>query len=439
MKKIIKIIIILLLVLLTFHCNKSSGSVNERSNQLDTALILSLVSPFVNGPVIDYSNRESSGRGRLLTSQLKWDVPRSLISSFVNVAIESFGASPAEIASLTPVYGVRYHAITYETLDVNGNLITASGSIWISDKSGPQSLLLYCHGTSLDTLTDGFASFRTLGGLYAAVGYYAALPDYIGYGASDGHYHPYLHADSLASASIDMIRAAKRFASYNGIDLDVKLFITGTSEGGMAALATNKELEANSAFYTDIQTPTATAPISGPYDLETTTTEYLATNRIFNTLAQPAYIEFILPAYNDIYDINKDLNYYFNEPYVNDLQTATFPRSDWYDVVMNLPYSTSGLLTDTFLSNYNGSGEAALKAAITANNTYNFVPATPVMLYASEGDTQVPSSNTTTAATYFSTNSAPDTGSEILPASAGDHLESMIPLIARSIHWFEGY
>jgi hypothetical protein len=38
----------------------------------------------------------------------------------------------------------------------------------------------------------------------------SAMPDYIGMGGSPG-LHPYVHAASEATASIDMIRAAREF------------------------------------------------------------------------------------------------------------------------------------------------------------------------------------------------------------------------------------
>ncbi len=437
---------LLLSVAIITHCSKSYDSVNDGSKDSDVALQLLLGAPFLNGPVVDYSWRESPGRGRLLQSQLKWDLSLTETQLLLGTVLSITGNSLSDYPSLSPDYGISCYAITYNTIDVSGNLIVASGAIWMPHKSGPLRILSFDHGTSLDTLVDGFASPRNLGGIYASQGYYTAHPDFIGYGASENLDHPYLHADSLASATIDMVRAAQRFATYNGISLENKLFITGVSEGGMAALATLKEIETNSAPYGDLPAIAATAPISGPYDLRTTVDSYLNSSSVYTSRGQSGYIEFLLSSYNKVYGINQDLSHYLREPYASELAPDLYPRPDWDSVVSHLPYTASELLTSSFLSNYPGGSEATLAGYVADNDTYNkssFCPQTSsVRFYASMGDTVVPYTNAQTAYDNFDPcfpTFPVDRSMEILPASAGDHGKSAILFVAHSLEWFAGY
>src|SRR5262249_18515930 len=76
-----------------------------------------------------------------------------------------------------------------------------------------------------------------------AAGYLVVAPDGIGYGATKGCEHPYMHAPSLASTSLDMLRAAREFAAQQGLRADERVFVTGWSEGGLCGMALHKLIE----------------------------------------------------------------------------------------------------------------------------------------------------------------------------------------------------
>ena len=91
------------------------------------------------------------------------------------------------------------------------------------------------------------------------------MPDYIGMGESPG-LHPYCHGESEATATRDMIRAARAFIadSLQMID-NGELFLTGYSQGGHAAMAAHKYFEDNNllAEFNVL----GSAPCSGPYEM----------------------------------------------------------------------------------------------------------------------------------------------------------------------------
>src|ERR1051326_8920384 len=97
---------------------------------------------------------------------------------------------------------------------------------------------------------------------FATSGYAVAMPDYLGLGDSPG-LHPYHHARSEATASVDMLRAARAFCAANGFQLNGRLFLAGYSQGGHATMALLRELE---TWHMNEFTVTACAPMAGAYD-----------------------------------------------------------------------------------------------------------------------------------------------------------------------------
>lgn len=76
-----------------------------------------------------------------------------------------------------------------------------------------------------------------------------------------------------------------------------QLFLAGYSEGGYATLATQKTIEEN---YQNELTVTASAFGAGAYDMLGTAKELLDSNNPA-ALTYPAYVAFVLKAYDTIY------------------------------------------------------------------------------------------------------------------------------------------
>jgi len=65
---------------------------------------------------------------------------------------------------------------------------------------------------------------------FVAQGYAVVATDYLGYALSEYPFHPYMHADSEASAVIDSIRAARHAAKALGLALNGKVMLSGYSQ-----------------------------------------------------------------------------------------------------------------------------------------------------------------------------------------------------------------
>jgi predicted esterase len=129
-------------------------------------------------------------------------------------------------------------------------------------------VLLYAHGTSVLKSTDMANLFATeprlIAAMFAAQGYIVVAPNYVGYAGSTAGYHPYLDAQQQSADMIDALRAARSVFSNIGAGASSRLMVTGYSQGGFVALATQRAMQTQ---YASEFAVTAAAPLSGPYAL----------------------------------------------------------------------------------------------------------------------------------------------------------------------------
>ena len=84
-----------------------------------------------------------------------------------------------------------------------------------------------------------------------------------------------MHAATLASATVNMNRAARKFLADPGISRTTngQFFLTGYSEGGYATLATQRLMQQSLPAEFPV---TASEPGAGPYDMTGTTLTILS-------------------------------------------------------------------------------------------------------------------------------------------------------------------
>lgn len=309
------------------------------------------------------------------------------LQSDIDTAISALSGSG--LSGVTAAYTVDMHRVTYSTLDTAGQPITVSGLVAVPQKApGVLSPLLSLqHGTIFldSSAPSNSASAFHIAVIAASLGYVVAAPDYIGYGESASTLHPYIHADTLAQTTVDMIRATRTFLSNSSIPLNDQLFLAGYSEGGYATLAAQKKMEQqlSSEF-----TVTASIPGSGSYDMSTMALG-IATS---STIPVPAYVGFVMKAYDSAYNLNKLNSYYIQAPY-NDgrLDTLYDGTNSGSTINAQLSFTTTTLFNTTFLASYLVPGnETDLKAAFADNNIYNWAPTAPTRFFHGPNDATIP-------------------------------------------------
>jgi alpha/beta superfamily hydrolase len=213
----------------------------------------------------------SPAEGTLLES------PAQLLSTVTapSLLLELNLAANQQLLSLSgaPVCDVLIYRIEYETVGAANEPTTASAALMVpsglgSDCTGKRPIVLYAHGTTTDrafTMTDlSNAEALTLAAIFASQGYIVVAPNYAGYDISTLNYHPYLVAAQQSKDMMDALMAARTALPLASLTLtrdNGQLFITGYSQGGYVAMATQRAMEAAG------MTVTAAAPMSGPYAL----------------------------------------------------------------------------------------------------------------------------------------------------------------------------
>ena len=188
-------------------------------------------------------------------------------------------SSGAQLLQITgnPTCGVDFYHLEFWTLGGAGETTESSGALMVPTGStaactGPRPIVLYAHGTNAYkalNIADPTVPSNTEGvliaAMFAAQGYIVVAPNYAGYDISTLGYHPFLNAAQQSGEMIDILTAA-RTALPNTLSSATsdsgKLFITGYSEGGHVAMATQRAIQQSGG------TVTAAAPMSGPYALE---------------------------------------------------------------------------------------------------------------------------------------------------------------------------
>ena len=361
-------------------------------------------------------------RGDIVKASYLIQYPASSIETF----IQAMGGQP----NLQPEYDVEITKLVYITIDPDGFLVEASGTIMIPIGTNNLPLISFHHGTETKRdlvvssslfIGEGIASMAM-----ASLGFVTCVPDYLGLGESF-LLHPYLYASSSADASIDLLRAARSFCQDNGVELNSDLYLGGYSEGGYVTMAVHREIETN---HTDEFSVTACAPLAGPYDLEATINFIISQEEY----AQPIFIAYFITAYNEIYGWNR-LNSIFNVPYAGMMAYLFDGNHTKEEIGDELPESISELVLESFRSAYLTGGENEFEQAVKENGLLNWTPVAPIRMFHSNGDEIVPYQNSITALDYFQNQGADNVELTTLDSLA--HAEAAVPAIIGMIEWFD--
>ncbi|MCH2045078.1 MAG: hypothetical protein MK212_13250, partial [Saprospiraceae bacterium] len=304
-------------------------------------------------------------------------------TSYIDSLLVDFGI-PAGF--LKPNYNVDAYKVIYITANAQGtDTTTASGLVTIpAGTNCPFPMAAYCHGTTSrrTNVPSYLTTEANIGIIFSAVdGYILAAPDYLGLGDGPG-FHPYIHAASEATATIDLLRATRLLRADLGFDTNDQLFLFGYSQGGHAAMATFKEIQEN---YSNEFTTTACAPMSGPYDVSGVQAQTLTDSVAYAT---PGYLPYVVLGLQEAYgNLYTDLSEVFVPPY-DSLIPTLFDGVTGLGTINNTVPDTPNLMLDSaqftdFLNNPNN----PMRIALADNDLYDWVPTAPLrMMYCTEDE-----------------------------------------------------
>ncbi|KQC37223.1 lipase [Frankia sp. ACN1ag] len=309
-----------------------------------------------------------------------------------------FDADPAVVRA-----GVVTYRLVYRTIDPRGRATTASGLLALP-ATGDRRLRVvsYTHGTEIaradapstatDLAADGWGQAPAL--TYAAAGFAAAAPDYLGLGVGPGP-HPWMDVPSEVSASLDLLRATRTFVATQGRTVDPRVLVTGFSQGASAATGLGAALQAGADPSLRLG---ALAPVSGAYDFRSVELPALLDGRVEWPYGV-GYTVYLLVAFNRLHHLYDTPAEVFRDPSVEALFDGEHSGQQF---VAGLPASIDALLTPRgaeLVHHPRGRLAAALAVADATCSTPpgprslpRSLPA-PVRLYVGGADTQVPRAN----------------------------------------------
>ena len=311
-------------------------------------------------------------------------------------------------------FDVKLYKMLYETPDVQGNLDTASGLFIIpDDPTRTFPLLCYQHGTVSDRndVPSLLAGGSELAIIFGSMGYVTTAADFLGLGTARG-VHPYVHADSEASASIDMMYAMRTYADTDpAITLNDQVFITGYSQGGHAAMAAHREIQTN---LSDDFTVVAAAPMSGPYSISEEMRKFTMGDDPYLFVA---YLGSLVLSYQAAYgNIYTDLEEIFKPQFAEDIRRFENEEITLLELNFQLIFKLQfaggiipkNMLQDDIREIVVNNGEHPLMDALRDNDVFDWAPTAPTRLFYCMADDQVTFRNSILADSVMNANDAID-------------------------------
>ena len=353
-----------------------------------------------------------------------------------------------------PAPFIDLHKITYTSTDEKGRAVNLTGLVAWPQGGAPKGLVVFCHGTIQDRdaspskwkgKEDGSeAESATLA--FATGGYAVVIPDYLGLGDHKAT-HPYPRNIINSQSAVDIIAPARELARQKRYNLGAKLFVTGYSEGGGIAMAATQKLEKMSGADYRIS---ASAPVSGPYDVSGATREFMLREPTDQT---GFVVRLYLLSYAAYYlrkDSNIKITDYFKTAMANSiwLNYNTNPPDD--DLIKRLAVTSvlmrsKNSLVNVITPRFKKALETLdrrdpLVAALINDNVFDWAPKTPMLLVNLEGDGVVNPENTANAyrAMRWKGVTADSMRRYIIADQSLNHISAVAPAMSIVRRFFDG-
>jgi dienelactone hydrolase len=334
---------------------------------------------------------------------------------------------------------VKVYRVTYRTRNTDGKEIVVSGAILVpkgKEQARTLRTLCYCRGTIIpgsdelnapsyykrESIKDAYADhyeMSFIAATFAAAGYLVVAPDFIGYGASKGCEHPYLHAESLASTALDALRAAREFAAEQSLCLDNRILVTGWSEGGLAGMALHKLIEESNGNEYSVA---ASSLLAGTYALS-------AQIHLFCS-----YEEDYPEANINYWKLRTLCRVYKHQHPFEMVVRAPFAEMLSRDVMALVPKNPQLALDPTFRSSFLAGLETEMEASLRKNDRYDWKPQASVFLHHGTHDEIVPFS---CAQMAYESMRAKGCKVHLIPYLGQDHYGPANSYVVRTLQAFE--
>jgi predicted esterase len=280
---------------------------------------------------------------------------------------------------------VRPFRVVYTTEYPKGTKINVSGALLLPDNYNPRfPVVVLNHGTygdrnsapSKEIQKNLPSSIDVFLGMAIASAFNCALlmPDYIGYGESQSVTHPYMHGESLGQTGLDFIRAFREYTADPAVALSFNsnIFITGYSEGGYAAVALHKAIDARPAEGLKVYKNVAGA---GAYDMEAFSKAVASNSQPLGLRMLSSYL-WVLEMYKNDFRYSKSYADIFSETDNALLQSINYDIAYFGNEAAELPLHdvAAELFQPEFISGIMNETDTEFIRISRENSLIDFVP-----------------------------------------------------------------
>lgn len=294
----------------------------------------------------------------------------SLSKTQLDSTLEANGVPSAFVGT---IYDVDVYKVRYFTPSIDSSTIFASGLLVVPTNAYCKLPLgSFGHGTTSDR--EGVPS-RARGGeamicmVMGSLGYVSTAPDYIGLGdAPAGLLHPYQEARTEASATIDLLRAARELAPQLGYRLNGQVFLSGYSQGGHTTMATHLTMQTQLPGEFNV---TASVPMSGAYDLSGVMVDVMLSDSDY---AVPGYLPYLVLSWNQRYQFYSNPSQYLKSPYDVTLPPLFDGTHGMGEINAAMPSVPKLIFKDEMIDSFSSNPNHPFRLALKDNDVYDWKP-----------------------------------------------------------------
>ncbi|MCI1719509.1 MAG: lipase family protein [Bacteroidales bacterium] len=305
--------------------------------------------------------------------------------------------------------------VKFNSIGVDGKKIVLSGKLMVPPKNVTlKGIILVSHYTVTDDAECPSKGYQ-LENLLAGLGYALSFSDYIGFGYARLLPQTFLAESISAQSNVDMGLASYNFLKEQGYTFKNStndVWLTGYSQGGAIALATQKLIEEKYADKFNIK---KTLCGGGPYDMEET---YKAVCSGETSSLPPSLAPLVLLGMDYGYSLHLDFSKFFKGDMLKKYKELYF--SKLYTTTDISAALKGAKITDVFTAdalNYDSKIMKGLSKYIKMSSLCDWSPKAPIWMYHSTKDDYIPFTNAENAIAGFKRNNSTAT----IETDFGDH------------------
>ncbi len=335
------------------------------------------------------------------------------------------------------VNDVQIYTIKYNTTFEGKNVI-ASGLVLMPKKAKKFPLLSFQNGTNTEHRKAPSVYYESimfqLFNFIASTGFIVSVPDYLGFGASENMYHPYLDKESTVSSVVDMLKAVKELTNEKKISTKSTkdVYIAGYSQGGWATMCVQKALEQDNGKNFHL---IASSCGAGPYNLETVI-EYVLKRKRYNN---PYFLAYVFNTMLKKGVIDQEiLDKIIRPPYNKKIQDNLFNGiNSGGDINSQLSREVSEMFTDNFIKNYKKSPDFKVIRDFFHKNSVGFWKTdVPTKLFHGNTDVDIPFATSQEAYDEMLKLGTNKSTLELVEIPNKTHGQAILPAEIKTIDWF---